>query len=104
MLSRISIDLDNDNQPIIKIDFLPSDDVRDKMVKRFMETFGGNSWFATFHYNNNSSDMTVNSCAIIRPLPVSQFQYQLPDFIYLNDEYLKNTQKISNLPHEAKEK
>lgn len=79
MESRISIDLDTDNQPIIKIDYKPSDDVRDKMVKRFMETFGGNSVFATFYFQNSAHDQS-NHVAVIRPLSVSDFKYHADDF------------------------
>lgn len=43
MKSRISIDVDNNNQPVIKIDYAESDDVRDKLVKIFIEGFGHNS-------------------------------------------------------------
>lgn len=66
--------MDWDNQPIIKIDYQDSDDVRDKMVKRFMETFAGDSYFATFFFDNSISEMTekVNRKARIRPLKPSE--------------------------------
>lgn len=79
MLSRISIDVDGDNQPIIKIEYKPSDDVRDKLVKKFMETFGGQSVFATFHFQNSPLEQS-NSLALIRPLPVRDFHYHANDF------------------------
>jgi hypothetical protein len=74
MKSKISIDMDWDNQPIIRIEYNESDDVRDKMVKRFMETFAGDSYFATFFFDNSISEMTekVNRKATIRPLKPSQ--------------------------------
>lgn len=74
MKSKITIDMDWDNQPIIKIEYQESDDVRDKMVKRFMETFGGSSCWATFFYDQSISEMTekTNSKAQIRPLKPSQ--------------------------------
>ena len=43
MKSKITIDVDQDNQPIIKVEYSESDDVRDKLVKRFIENFGHNS-------------------------------------------------------------
>jgi len=79
MESRISIDVAPDNQPIIKIDYKPSEDVRDKLVKRFMETFGGQSIFATFHFQNNGHEQS-NTQSVIRPLPTSDFHYHAEDF------------------------
>lgn len=67
MRSKIMIDLDHDNQPIIKIDYYASEDVRDKMVKRFLETFGESSE-ATFMFINDPSMAYPNSTAIIRPV------------------------------------
>lgn len=36
MESKITIDIRNDGVPFIKIDFKPSDDLRDKVVGRFL--------------------------------------------------------------------
>lgn len=73
MLSKLMIDLDHDNQPIIKIDYRASDDVRDKMVKRFLETFGGGSAWAQFHFDHWQPDQeNPNRYAIIRPIPVNR--------------------------------
>lgn len=74
MKSKITIDMDWDNQPIIKIEYNESEDVRDKMVKRFMETFGSDSYFATFFFDNTISEMTerANRKAQIRPLKPSE--------------------------------
>lgn len=97
MLSRIQIDLDNDNQPIIKIDYKSSEDVRDKMVKRFMETFGGDSWFATFHFLPTTIDLGNNSAAVIRPLPVKDFGIHLPDMRMVWEKfYQSQNQEVSN--------
>lgn len=79
MESRISIDMDWDNQPIIRIDYKPSEDVRDKMVKRFMDTFGSESYLATFHYSNTPSDQT-NSQARIRPIPITEIPDHYDNF------------------------
>lgn len=68
MKSRITIDLDWDNQPIIKIEYSPSEDVRDKMVKKFLETFGGSSMWAQFSYTWGP-DESSSRVAIVRPIP-----------------------------------
>lgn len=43
MKSRISIGIDEDNQPVIQVNFVESDDVRDKLISRMLyaanETF-----------------------------------------------------------------
>lgn len=75
MKSKIMIDLDEDNQPIIKIDYFYSEDVRDKMVKRFLETFETGCW-ARFQYLNNGTEY-VNSNAKIRPLTPEELKLDL---------------------------
>lgn len=72
MKSKITIDLDEDNQPIILIDYVHSEDVRDKMVKKFMESFGNDSCYAKFGYLNSALDQSPygglsRSCKI-RPI------------------------------------
>lgn len=74
MKSRIQIDIDHDNQPIIKIEYSPSGDVRDTMVKRFLETFGSNSCFAQFRYVDQNHGEVLNSVAIIRPISQAEFE------------------------------
>ena len=39
MKSRITIDVDYDNQPIIKIEYLESEDVRDKLLVQFLKEY-----------------------------------------------------------------
>lgn len=75
MKSRISIDVDHDNQPIIKIDYVPSEDVRDKLVKKFMETFSGHLW-ARFLYADFSNPDYIKT-TVIRPIKLEE----------LNDEW-----------------
>lgn len=79
MKSRISIDVDHDNQPIIKIEYSESDDVRDKLVKRFLESFGGDSCWATFNFYDSptihQSNNVLNTHAIIRPINT----YDIPE-------------------------
>jgi hypothetical protein len=67
MKSRITIEIDHDNQPIIKINYEPSGDVRDALVKRFMESFGGASCWATFLFDNAGYEAN-NRVATIRPI------------------------------------
>lgn len=72
MKSKITIDLDDDNQPIIKIDYFYSEDVRDKMVKRFLEDFGGNSYWAKFRYSEDPAPYgSTDRTALIRPIKES---------------------------------
>lgn len=77
MKSRVTIDVDIDNQPIIKIEYKHSDDVRDKLVKTFLQTFQGNSCWATLYFLNNVSDVPseANSTAVLRPVP----PFKLPE-------------------------
>ena len=39
MISKINFDLSEDNSPVIVAEIRMSDDVRDKIAKRFLETF-----------------------------------------------------------------
>jgi len=59
MKSKLTIDLDENNQPIIHIYYEETEDVRDKMVKRFLETFGGDSSWAEFTFEHNGSSATI---------------------------------------------
>lgn len=67
MKSRISIDVDYDNQPVIKIEYYESEDVRDKLVKKFLETFGGSCW-AQFFYRQGVDALKSNNLAFVRPI------------------------------------
>ena len=87
MLSKIQIDIDADNQPVIKIEYRASEDVRDKMVKRFMETFGGESWFASFNFHQHKDN--GDCVALVRPIPIKDFKYHVADMIEKNDRYQK---------------
>lgn len=73
MLSTIKIDVDQDNQPIIAINYLESDDIRDKLVKRFLETFDGSS-LSRFGFGSSSTD---SATAYIRPIPIKQYPASL---------------------------
>lgn len=72
MKSKITIEIDDDNQPIIKINYVESEDVRDSLVKRFLDTFGSEVCWAKFNYINYS---LPNKKAILRPISA----YDLPE-------------------------
>lgn len=72
MKSRVSIDVDQDNQPIIKIEYIPSEDVRDKLVKKFLESFGSVSAWARTIYLHNPDAPVINNTMIIRPIPANE--------------------------------
>lgn len=46
MQSKITIEIDfeNGNEPVIQIISRQSDDIRDKLIRAFIERLGGNSW------------------------------------------------------------
>lgn len=74
MKSKIRIEIDHDNQPIIRINYVSTDDVRDKLVKKFLESFGSQSCWAKFHFNNETH-VNLNNVATIRPICA----YDLPE-------------------------
>lgn len=78
MKSKITIDVDWDNQPIIKIEHEDSPDVRDKLVKNFMLAFGGQSCWADFHYNTNFEG--PNATARLRPIEPYKLHEHLDQF------------------------
>lgn len=82
MKSKLTIDLDFDNQPVIRIDYVPSEDVRDKMVKRFLESFGSSSVWARLEYRINPT-LQEGSLSTLRPV--------------FPEELEKNGKEISNL-------
>lgn len=61
MKSKIFIDVDHDNQPIIRIEHYHSDDVRDKLVAKFLETFAHASVYCRIsHQETNMEQVTVH--------------------------------------------
>ena len=77
MKSKITIDVDWDNQPIIKIEYNHSDDVRDTLVKRFLEAFGADSSWANFRYVETSPIAEANKTSIIRAISPPESQTNL---------------------------
>ena len=68
MISRIRFDLNENNSPVIKVDYRPSEDIRDKVVKKFIELFGHTSMFCSVTFE--SSDIgNVEQTLTISPIP-----------------------------------
>lgn len=67
MKSTIRIDVDHDNQPVIRVEYFPSDDVRDTLVKKFLEAFGGGC-YARFFFRQSNDPQPINTTAYIRPI------------------------------------
>lgn len=55
MKSKITIDLDENNTPVVLIKYESSEDVRDKMVKRFLEKIGDKDNIKFRYGENNTS-------------------------------------------------
>lgn len=70
MKSKLTIDLDEDNQPIILIHYNESEDVRDKMVKIFLQSFVSESPLAEIKYfeHENFSPPNTERKVILRPV------------------------------------
>lgn len=67
MLSKITIEVQDDGLPFISIKFVPSDDVRDKLIQRFIDRFEdpalyvtGYASFAIFRHNEDGG----KSCTV----------------------------------------
>lgn len=94
MLSRISIDIDDQNTPFIKIEYQPSPDVRDKMVGKFLESFGGEVTFAKFQYEQTWGDK-YNSTAGIRAIPF----HNLPEEVSVMQSWIDHIQGKAIIIH-----
>lgn len=95
MKSRISIDLDESNNPIIKIEYAHSDDVRDKMVKRFLEGFSGDSAWAKFQFSGISSS---GSTSQLLPIPFVNLEEEAKTMTMYANTYKETTttEAVSN--------
>lgn len=71
MKSKITIDLDYDNHPVIRVIYLYSEDVRDKMVNRFLEAFGHNSSWCKIEIMSSIPDGSIFQ---IRPINNSELE------------------------------
>jgi hypothetical protein len=81
MRSRISIDLDFNNEPILKIEYNESEDVRDKIVKRFLEKFASISSWCKIEWDHerlytNGNNMNAG-VSIISPVVPKEIQHEI---------------------------
>jgi hypothetical protein len=83
MKSKITIDVDEDNAPIIKVEYVPSEDVRDKLVKKFLEDFGSAFCWARAKYIYSSDAPVINNTVIIRPIQLGQLEEEAQEMISL---------------------
>lgn len=83
MKSKIQIDVDYENNPIIKIEYVESPDVRDKLIKRFLDQFGYESCWAFFRFDDSheTTQRTIENSklAVIRPIKENALELQIPD-------------------------
>lgn len=91
MKSKITIDVDHDNQPIIKIEYNYSEDVRDKLVKKFLETFGGSSCYASFFYESHEPHNIghVTGVSIVSPVSISKIRPISPHSLLEESETMR---------------
>jgi len=102
MQSRISIEVDfeNNNLPVIQIVSKDSDDVRDKLVKSFLQSFQHCSRWTTIQFvGNNLSykpDGTADSWTWkIAPITPEQLQEEI-NLMQIELERLRNMTKSNN--------
>lgn len=95
MKSKISIDLDYQNNPIIKIEYIESADVRDKMVKRFLEGFRSESCWALFKYDSSFESTGLSdwdskaTLAVIKPIHPSNIEQEVSKMKEVLEWYAK---------------
>lgn len=70
MKSRVSISINEANKPYIKIEYQASDDVRDLLVKKFLEGFENQSSWAKYSFHPNGD------FAMIEPLSLYQMEQE----------------------------
>jgi hypothetical protein len=56
----IEVDFDNNNEPVFQIIYRPSDDVRDKLIKSFLERLGGDSEWCQIYCTGSVEETAVN--------------------------------------------
>jgi len=104
MESRISIELDfsNGNVPVIQILQQNSDDVRDKILKNFLEQFGGgSSWLKIRWAEFNPMGESINKIDItaIKPDELKVEAETMIEQYRLNEEWLNN--HVDKLPKQS---
>lgn len=88
MKSKITIEFDENNTPCIDIKYEPSDDVRDKMIRKFMATCACiESGLVKIH----TAQMSENGSRITRITPITMERMQ--DEVHTMDVWLKSLEK-----------
>ena len=78
MKSRITVEVDfsNNNQPILQIIKMDSDDVRDRLVAHFTEQLGGSSWLTIKWVGNKSPEPGGQDFDRIHIAPIRPEQFK----------------------------
>lgn len=69
---KVEVDFDNGNRPVIEIAHKGSDDVRDKLLKHFLESVGGNCWCRIVFLPSDPSETAADQLVHIRPIHIEQ--------------------------------
>lgn len=91
MKSKILLDLDENGQPIIRIEYTYSEDVRDKLVSQFLSGFGTESVIASFNFVSTDPNTEVNKVAHIKPIHAFNFEVLGQSYELTKTESKKNT-------------
>lgn len=78
MLSKLQFDLNENNAPILRVIVSSSDDLRDKVAKRFIEGFQASSNFCKISFDEVDSR---SISAIIEPLKEKELEYAIKDYL-----------------------
>lgn len=70
MLSKITIEVEETGVPYLSIKFVPSDDVRDKLIERYLARFQKESSYAQFYIYRSNPDGSKQ--AVLNPLTISE--------------------------------
>ena len=69
MESKVAFDLNENNIPVISVKVKPSEDLRDKVAKKFIEDFGHSSWWCTAIFEQDGT-------MIITPITPQELEKQ----------------------------
>jgi len=79
MLSKATFDLDHDNNPVVKLQIISTtDDVRDKIAKRFIEALGHESTWCQI-LSNGTNEYTIWPIAPSELREQAQYMIRLAD-------------------------
>lgn len=78
MNSKITIEInfDNGNEPVIQIIFRNSDDVRDKLIKSFLERLGGDSSWCKIFCDEGRSESGADKFQRWKIYPINAAQFK----------------------------